>query len=187
MGDDAQHRQQEDGEPEAATPRSPRASKRTWLACAFITAWLAGQFGVSSQISRSRHLDINSGATKRTVEVLGIRVSSSQGLDPVHVVPGLQAEWRWAGQTKGGRITCGAYGRAAVDYRAIDFALTDLEVDASTREEVFANWRDHLRDGYFEHLEFIYASEDEADDWPPVAARVENDHGQWIMIFDFRQ
>jgi hypothetical protein len=161
--------------------------KRFVLLFGGLIALLVVPHVVWSQTSRVRYLDINSGATKRTVEVFGIRVSSSPGLEPVHVVPGLRAEWRWAGMTKGGGRYTGVYGGAVSDYLSIDLALSAWEADAAMRERVFANWRDHLRGGYYGHLEFVHASEDESDDWPPVAARVENEDGQWVMIFDFRE
>lgn len=135
-----------------------------------------------SQTSRVRYLDINSGATKKTVEVFGVPISSSPMLPPVHEVPGLKAEWRRAGVNHAGAISDGPWGRAAADYRAIGEALEVHGVDDVTRAQVFDVWRGYLHGHVPGYLDFSYAS----DDGVPVAARVETSDTETLVIFDLR-
>lgn len=156
--------------------------KRWWLVFAGMAALLTVPYVVWSQTSRVRYLDINSGATKETVEVFGVAVSSSPNLPAVHAVPGLTAEWRWAGMNKAGAVYDGPWGRAAADYRALGNALDEWDVDAATRVQIFGVWRGYLNGNVPGFLNYSYAS----DDGPPVAARIGNDAGKSLVIFDFR-
>ena len=157
------------------------------LASAGMFALLVAALVLWSQTSRVRYLDINSGATKEAVEVLGIPVASSPGLPAVHEVPGIDAEWRCAGKTDAQLIACGRWGRAAADYQALGLMLELEGVDESTRAEVFRGWRGQLARGGYERLEFVHADDAGEEDWRPVAAELVNDVGERVLIVDLRR
>lgn len=162
--------------------RSLGVPKRVVLALAGLIAFLVVPYLVWIQTSRVRYLDINSGATKETVEVFGIPVSSSPMLPAVHEAPGLPGEWRRTGATGANGIACGPWGRAAADYRAIGNALDGRGVDQETRAEIFGVWRGYLHGNVPGYLDYSYAS----DDGPPVAARIDTDGVESLVIFDLR-